>query len=110
MDEGNAKTFQDLMQTAQKVQQELSKVQGELANKTVEGTAGGGMVIVVANGRQQILSVKIEKEVVNAEEIDMLQDLVVAAVNQALNNAAELAQKEMAKVTGPMNLKFGGLI
>jgi nucleoid-associated protein EbfC len=102
--------FQELLQTAQRVQQEIGKVQSELAQKKVEGSAGGGMVVAVANGRQQILSMKIEREVVDANEIPMLQDLIVAAVNQALVKAAELAQQEMAKVTGQMNLKLTGLL
>ena len=107
---GTGKNFQELLQTAQHVQQELNKIQGELANKTVEGSAGGGMVVAVANGRQQLVSLRIEREVVDPEEVGMLQDLVVAAVNTALSKAAELAQQEMAKVTGQMNLKLTGLI
>ena len=107
---GTGKNFQELLQTAQNVQQELNKIQGELANKTVEGAAGGGMVVAVANGRQQLVSLHIERDVVDPEEIGMLQDLVVAAVNQALVKSSELAQQEMAKVTGQMNLKLTGLL
>jgi nucleoid-associated protein EbfC len=102
--------FQELLQTAQRVQQEIGKAQTELAQKKVEGSAGGGMVVAVVNGRQQILTMKIEREVVDPNEIPMLQDLIVAAVNQALAKAAELAQQEMAKVTGQMNLKLTGLL
>lgn len=109
MTEEGTKNFSELLQTAQQVQQELNKIQGELAHKTVEGSAGGGMVVAVANGRQQLVSVRIEREVVDPDDVEMLQDLVVAAVNQALNKAAELAQQEMAKVTGQMNLKIAGL-
>jgi DNA-binding YbaB/EbfC family protein len=109
MTEGNGPTFQDLLQTAQRMQQELSRVQSELAQKRVEGSAGGGMVTAVANGRQQLISLQIEKEVVDPSDIAMLQDLVVAAVNQALAKAAELAQQEMARVTGQVNLKLPGL-
>jgi DNA-binding YbaB/EbfC family protein len=101
--------LQALLQTAQRVQQELSKIQDELAQQTVEGSAGGGMVVAVANGRQQLVSVRIEREVVDPDEIGMLQDLVVAAVNQALAKAAELAQQEMSKVTGGLNMNLGGL-
>lgn len=107
---GTGKNFQELLQTAQHVQQELSKIQAELAQKTVEGRAGGGMVVAVANGRQQLVSLRIEPEVVDPGEIGMLQDLVVAAANQALSRSAELAQQEMAKVTGQMNLKLTGLL
>ena len=93
MNDGSGNNFQELLQTAQRVQEELSRVQNELAQKRVEGSAGGGMVTVVANGRQQILSVRIEKEVVDPEEVGMLQDLVVAAVNKALIESAELAKQ-----------------
>ena len=109
MSDGSGPSFQDLLQTAQRVQAELARVQAELAQKSVEGSAGGGMVVATANGRQQLLAVRIEREVVDPNEIPMLQDLVVAAVNQALAKAAELAQQEMAKVTGGMNLNLGGL-
>jgi hypothetical protein len=111
MSEGNqTPSFQELLQTAQRMQQEIGKVQTELAQRRVEGSAGGGMVVAVANGRQQLLAVKIEREVVDPNEIPMLQDLVVAAVNQALAKAAEVAQQEMSKVTGQMNLKITGLL
>jgi hypothetical protein len=109
-DEDPLSKMQGLFETAQRVQEELGKIQSELAQKTVEGSAGGGMVIAVANGRQQILSLKIEAEVVDREEIGMLQDLVVAAVNQALTRAAEMAQQEMAKLTGQMNINIPGVL
>jgi hypothetical protein len=109
MSDGSGPSFQDLLATAQRVQTELARVQAELAQKSVEGSAGGGMVVATANGRQQLLAVRIEREVVDPNEIPMLQDLVVAAVNQALARAAELAQQEMAKVTGGMNLNLGNL-
>lgn len=101
--------LQSLFETAQRVQQQISKIQDELANVTVEGSAGGGMVTAVANGRQQLLSVAIERDVVDPEDVGMLQDLVVAAVNQALVKAAELAQQEMAKLTGQMNINLPNL-
>ncbi len=91
-----------LIKQAQKVQQEMARVQAELANITVEGSAGGGMVKVIANCQNQILEVKIEPEVIDPEDKDMLEDLVAAAVNQALENAQRRAQEEMAKVTGGM--------
>jgi DNA-binding YbaB/EbfC family protein len=109
MSEDTGKNFQDLIQTAQHVQEELNKIQNELAGKMVEGSAGGGMVIATANGRQQLVTLKIEKEVVDPSDIGMLEDLIVAAVNQALSKASELAQQEMAKVTGQMNTKIAGL-
>jgi nucleoid-associated protein EbfC len=104
-----AGNFQELLQVAQRVQSEIERVQGELAAKTVEGSAGGGMVVAVANGRQQLLSVRIEREVVDPADVHMLEDLVVAAVNQALSKAAEVAKEEMAKVAGAANLGLPGM-
>jgi hypothetical protein len=108
-DSGSGKGFQELLQTAQRVQQELGRVQSELASKTVEGSSGGGMVVAVANGKQQLVSLKVEREVVDPDDVGMLQDLVVAAVNQALAKAAQLAQEEMSKITGQMNMNIPGL-
>jgi DNA-binding YbaB/EbfC family protein len=102
-----AKGFGNMMKQMQKIQQEMERIQEELANKTVEGTAGGGMVKVVANGKQEILEVKIDPEVVNKDDVEMLEDLIVAAVNQAREKAAELQAEDMAKLTG--GLKIPGL-
>lgn len=101
--------LQSLFETAQRVQQEIGKIQDELASKTVEGAAGGGMVTAVCNGRQQLVSIAIDREVVDPQDVGMLQDLVVAAVNQALAKAAEMAQQEMSRLTGQMNLNLPGL-
>jgi hypothetical protein len=79
-------------------------VQDELANKTVEATAGGGMVTVTANGRQEILAVKISPEVINPQDSAMLEDLVTAAVNEALRSSRELLQEEMTKITGGLRI------
>jgi DNA-binding YbaB/EbfC family protein len=98
------KMLGDLMKQAQKMQQEMGKIQEESKKKTVEASAGGGMVVVVANGALEILSVKIEKDVVNPEDIDMLQDLVVAAVNEALRRAQQMVSEDMGKLTGGMNI------
>lgn len=92
----------DIMKQAQKMQEQMQKVQDELANLQVEGSAGGGMVTVVANGKQEITEVRIDKQVVDPEDIEMLEDLVVAAVNQAMEKAQELASQEMNKVAGGM--------
>ena len=82
------------------MQEELSRVQEELANITVEGSSGGGMVKVIANCQNQIMEVKIEPEVIDPEEKEMLEDLIAAAVNQALENAQKRSQEEMSKVSG----------
>ena len=98
----------DMMKQAQKLQARMLKIQEELAEKTVESAAGGGMIKVVANGRQQIVSIRIEKEVVSPEDVEMLQDLVLAAVNDALTKSQEMVAAEMGKLTG--GLKLPGLM
>lgn len=91
-----------LLKQAQKMQSEMARIQAELANITVEGSAGGGMVKVVTNCQNQIIQVNIEQEVIDSEDKEMLEDLICAAVNQALENAKKRAEEEMAKVTGGM--------
>jgi len=93
-----------LLKQAQKMQTEIARIQEDLAERVVEGSSGGGMVTAVVNGKQEVLAVKIDPEVIDAEEKELLEDLVAAAVNQALKNAGELARQEMAKVTGGMNI------
>jgi hypothetical protein len=90
----------DIMKQAQKMQQELLRIQEELATKTVEATSGGGMVTVVVSGRLELVSIKIEKDVVDPGDIEMLQDLVLAAVNEGIAKAQDMTKSEMAKVTG----------
>ena len=94
----------NMMKQAQKLQSQMMKLQEELADKTVESSSGGGMVTVVANGRQQIVSIQIENEVVDPNDVDMLQDLVLAAVNDALSKAQEMVSSEMGKLTGGLNI------
>jgi len=94
----------NMMKQAQKLQTQMLRLQEEMAEKTVEATAGGGMIKVVANGRQQILSIQIEKEVVDPEDVEMLQDLMLAAVNDALQKSQEMVSAEMSKLTGGMNI------
>ncbi len=92
----------DILKQAQKMQEKMEKVQDGLADLQVEGSAGGGMVTVTANGKQQIVGMKIDKEVVDPQDVEMLEDLIVAAVNQSLEKAQELASQEMGKVAGGM--------
>ncbi len=98
------KNMGNMMKQAQKLQSKMMKIQDEMAEKTIEGSAGGGMVTVIANGKQQVVSVAIEKEVVDPEDIEMLQDLVVAAVNEALSRSQEMVSTEMQKLTGGLNI------
>lgn len=96
--------FGNIMKQAKKIQEKIASMQAELESRTVEATAGGGMVAVVVNGKFEILSMKIEKEVVNPEDVDMLQDLIMAAVNEGIRKAQEMASAEMSKITGGFNI------
>ncbi|MFH2058421.1 MAG: YbaB/EbfC family nucleoid-associated protein [Pseudomonadota bacterium] len=98
------KNMNSMMKQAQQLQKKMLKTQTELATKTVEASAGGGMVKVIANGGQKIESIVLEKEVVDPEDIEMLQDLVLAAVNDALNKSQEMVSSEMSKLTGGFNI------
>ena len=93
-----------MMKQAQQLQKKMLKAQEDLATKTVEASAGGGMVKVVANGSQKIESIVLEKEVVDPEDVEMLQDLILAAVNDALNKSQEMVSSEMGKLTGGLNI------
>jgi DNA-binding YbaB/EbfC family protein len=97
-----SKGLGDLMKQAQKLQAKMAELQEELAGKTVEATAGGGMVTVVVNGKQELVSLKIDPEVVNREEIEMLQDLIIAAANEGIRRAQQIWAEEMKKLTGGM--------
>jgi len=94
----------NMMKQAQQLQSKMLKMQEEMAEKTVETSAGGGMVKVVANGKQQILSIRIEKEVVDPEDVEMLQDLILSALNEALSKSQEMVAAEMSKLTGGLNI------
>ena len=104
MEEEVVKNMGSIMKQAQKIQSEIARVQQELSRKTVEASSGGGMVTVVANGKQEIISVKIEPEVVTSGDIEMIQDLVLAAVNEALKKSQEMIAEEMRKITGGLNI------
>ncbi|MBC7217173.1 MAG: YbaB/EbfC family nucleoid-associated protein [Candidatus Caldatribacterium sp.] len=96
--------WKNLMREAQKMQAKLAKVQEELRQKVVEATSGGGMVRVSCNGQQEILSIHIDPELLEEKDIEMLQDLILVAVNEALHRSRELAQEELAKITGGFNI------
>jgi DNA-binding YbaB/EbfC family protein len=93
-----------IMKQAQKFQAKIAKLQEELGDKTVEASSGGGMVTVIANGRQEIVSVKIDQEVIDPDDSEMLQDLIMAAVNDALSRAKDMVNEEMGKLTKGMNI------
>ena len=101
-----------ILKQAQKMQEELMRAQEELDTIKAEGTAGGGMVVVTANGKQEILDVQIEKDIIDPEDKEMLEDLIIAAVNQALEKAGEAANEHMSKKAGgmlPGGMKIPGL-
>jgi DNA-binding YbaB/EbfC family protein len=98
------KNMGNMMKQAQKLQAQMAKLQEELSEKTVETASGGGMIKVIANGKQQIVSIQIEKEVVDPEDVEMLQDLILAAVNDALAKSQEMVSGEMSKLTGGLNI------
>jgi DNA-binding YbaB/EbfC family protein len=94
----------DFMRQAQKLQEQIQKIQQEVAEKTVEASSGGGMVTVVADGKQDIVSIRIDPEVVNKDDVEMLQDLIVAAVNEARKRSQDLMAGEMGKLTGGLGI------
>lgn len=96
-----------MMKQVQKMQADMAKMQAELADKTVEATAGGEAIKVVANGKQEIISMVIKPEAVDPEDVEMLQDLIITAVNEALAKSQEMVSQEMGKITGGLNLPPG---
>ena len=103
------KGFGNMMKEAQKLQEKMLAMQEEIAKRKVDATAGGGMVTVEANGKQEILSIKIDPEVINKDDAQMLEDLVLAACNEALRKSRDLVQQELGKLTGGMKLPGLGL-
>ena len=101
------KGFGNMMKEAQRLQAQMQALQDEIGKRKVEASAGGGMVTVEANGKQELLSVKIDPDVINKDEAQMLEDLVLAACNEALRKSRELVQQELTKLTG--GLKIPGL-
>jgi nucleoid-associated protein EbfC len=103
------KGFGNIMKEAQKLQAQMAAMQEEVGKRKVEATAGGGMVTVEANGKQELTAVKIDPEVVNKEDVQMLEDLVLAAANEALRKSRELVQQELGKLTGGMKIPGLGM-
>jgi len=94
----------DILKQAQQLQSKIEKMQAELEEKTVEASAGGGIVKVVVNGKQEIVSIHIDPEVIDPEDPEMLEDLIIAAVNEGLSKAKELVNEEMKKLTKGINI------
>lgn len=100
----NRGNMNKLMKQVQKMQKDMVKLQDELKERTVEATAGGGVVKVAANGKKQLVSIEIDPEVVDQEDVEMLQDLIIAAANEALQKAEDMVTEEMGKLTGGLNM------
>lgn len=98
------KMFGDMMKQAMQMQERLKKVQEEVGAKTVEASAGGGVVTVVANGKQEVVSIKIDPSVINSNDAEMLQDLILAAVNEALRKSKDMMSEEMKQLTMGINI------
>lgn len=101
--------MQEIMQQAQQFQQKMGQMQEELALKTVSSTVGGGMVSATVNGKFEVVSLAIEKEAIDPDDPVMLQDLIIAAINEATKKAREMAKAEMGKLTGGLGLNIPGL-
>ncbi|NPU85141.1 MAG: YbaB/EbfC family nucleoid-associated protein [Syntrophaceae bacterium] len=99
-----SQNFGNIVKQAKKIQEKMAKLQEELALRTVEASAGGGMVTVVVNGRNELLSIRIERDVVNPDDLEMLQDLILAAVNEGMRKSQEMMATEMSKITGGFNI------
>ena len=94
----------NILKQAQEVQSRIAQLQEEMAGRRVEATAGGGMVSVIMNGKQEVLSIQIDPEVVNREDMEMLQDLIRAALNEAIRKSREMMAEEMKKLTGGLSI------
>ncbi|HHL39595.1 MAG TPA: YbaB/EbfC family nucleoid-associated protein [Deltaproteobacteria bacterium] len=105
-----SKQLASIMKQAQKMQQKVAEIQKEMAGKTVEASAGGGMVTAVVNGANKLVSIKIDPAVVDPDDVEMLQDLVVAAVNEAFARAQQMISDEMSKVTAGLGMNIPGLL
>lgn len=104
---GMGGNMNNMMKQVQKMQKEMAKLQEEIEQRTVEASAGGGAVTVVASGKKEIISITIKPEVIDPDDAEMLQDLITAAVNEAIRQADEMINREMGKITGGLNLPGG---
>jgi hypothetical protein len=99
-----SKGFGNILKQAQQMHTKIAQLQEEMAGKIVEASSGGGMVNIVMNGKQEVLSIRIDPEVVNKEDMEMLQDLIAAAVNEAIRKSQEMMTEEMKKITGGLSV------
>jgi len=104
-----SKNIGNLMRQAQKMQEKMAEMQKELGTRTCEASSGGGMVTAVVNGNQELVSIKIDRDVVDPEDVDMLQDLIAAAVNEAFRRSKQMVNDEMGKLTSGLGVDLPGL-
>ena len=105
-----SKGFGNMMRQVQDMQKKMAKIQDELATRTAEASAGGGMVRCVVTGKQEVRSLTIEREVVDPDDVEMLQDLVLAAVNEGIKKSQEMVSEEVGRIAGGMGLNLPGLL
>jgi hypothetical protein len=104
-----SKNIGNILKQAQKMQEKMAEIQNEAAAKTIEASSGGGMVTVIVNGKQEVMAIKIDPAVVNPDDVDMLQDLITAAVNEGIKRSQQMLSEEMGKVTGGLGMNIPGL-
>ena len=104
-----SKNIGNILKQAQKMQEKMAEIQNEAAAKTIEASSGGGMVTVTVNGKQEVMVIKIDPSVVNPDDVDMLQDLITAAVNEGIKRSQQMLSEEMGKVTGGLGMNIPGL-
>lgn len=104
-----SKNIGNILKQAQKMQEKMAEIQQEVAAKTIEASSGGGMVTATVNGKQEVVSITIDPAVVNSDDVEMLQDLIIAAVNEGLKRSQQMLSEEMGKVTGGLGMNIPGL-
>ncbi|MFQ5585694.1 MAG: YbaB/EbfC family nucleoid-associated protein [Thermodesulfobacteriota bacterium] len=104
-----SKNIGNILKQAQKMQEKMAEIQQEVAAKTIEASSGGGMVTATVNGKQEVVSITIDPAVVNSDDVEMLQDLIIAAVNEGLKCSQQILSEEMGKVTGGLGMNIPGL-
>ncbi|MEE8184907.1 MAG: YbaB/EbfC family nucleoid-associated protein [Thermodesulfobacteriota bacterium] len=104
-----SKNMGNILRQAQKMQEKMAEIQKEVSSKTVEASSGGGMVTATVNGKQEIVAIKIDPSVINPDDVEMLQDLIIAAVNEGLKRSQQMLAEEMGKVTGGLGINIPGL-
>jgi hypothetical protein len=99
----------NILKQAQKMQEKMAEIQKEVSSKTVEASSGGGMVTATVNGKQELIAIKIDPSVINPDDVEMLQDLIIAAVNEGIKRSQQMLAEEMGKITGGLGMNIPGL-